>query len=76
MTHILTVNPNQLNKKVAEELKNQKLVQPTAWAKFVKTGHSKDRLPDDSEWWYSRAAALLRSVAKLGPVGTEKLRTK
>lgn len=76
MTHILIVNPNQLNKKVAEELKNQKLVQPTAWAKFVKTGHSKERLPDNHEWWYSRAAALLRSVAKLGPVGTEKLRTK
>ena len=63
MTHILTVNPGELNKKVAEELKNQKLVQPTAW-------------PDSHDWWYSRAAALLRSVAKLGPVGTEKLRTK
>lgn len=76
MTHILTVNPTQLNKKVAEELKNQKLVQPTEWAKFVKTGHSKERLPDSQDWWYSRAAAVLRSVAKLGPVGTEKLRTK
>ena len=76
MTHILIVNPGELNKKVAEELKNQKLVQPTTWAKFVKTGHSKERLPDSSEWWYSRAAAVLRSVAKLGPVGTEKLRVK
>ncbi len=76
MTHILTVNPSELNKKVAEELKNQKLVQPTSWAKFVKTGHSKERLPDNAEWWYNRAAAVLRTVAKLGPVGTEKLRTK
>lgn len=76
MTHILTVNPSELNKKVAAELKDQKLVQPTAWAKFVKTGHSKERLPDHQEWWYVRAAAVLRSIAKLGPVGTEKLRTK
>ncbi|MBI2582045.1 30S ribosomal protein S19e [Candidatus Woesearchaeota archaeon] len=76
MTHILTVNPIELNKKVAEELKKQKLVQPTVWSKFVKTGHHKDRLPDNPEWWYARSAAVLRSVAKLGPVGTEKLRTK
>ena len=76
MTHILTVNPSELNKKVAEELKNQKLVQPTSWSKFVKTGHSKERLPESADWWYVRAAALLRTVAKLGPVGTEKLRTK
>jgi len=76
MTHILNVNPTELNKRVAEELKKQKLVQPTTWAKFVKTGHSKERLPDNLEWWYVRAAAILRSVTKLGPVGTEKLRTK
>ncbi|HLD80007.1 MAG TPA: 30S ribosomal protein S19e [Candidatus Nanoarchaeia archaeon] len=76
MTHILIVNPIELNKKVAEELKNQKLVQPTPWSKFVKTGHHKDRLPDNPDWWYARSAAVLRSVAKLGPVGTEKLRTK
>ena len=76
MTHILTVNPSELNKKVAHELKTHKFVQPTDWAKFVKTGHSKERLPDSLDWWYIRAAAVLRTVAKLGPVGTEKLRTK
>ena len=76
MTHILTVNPVELNKKVADELKKHKLVQPTVWSTFVKTGHHKARLPDDADWWYARSAAVLRSVAKLGPVGTEKLRTK
>ena len=76
MTHILTVNPGTLNKQVAEELKKQKLVEPLEWSKFVKTGRSKERLPDSQNWWYDRSAALLRSVAKLGPVGTEKLRTK
>src|SRR3989344_2128644 len=76
MTKILTVNPATLVKKAAEELKKQKLVQPTEWSKFVKTGHHKERLPDDLDWWYFRSAAILRSIAKLGPVGTEKLRTK
>jgi len=76
MTHILAVNPNELNKKVADELKKQKLVEPTDWSKFVKTGHHKERLPDNDDWWYYRSAAILRSIAKLGPIGTQKLRTK
>jgi small subunit ribosomal protein S19e len=76
MTHILLVNAQKLNHKVAQELKKQKLVEPTAWAPFVKTAHAKDRLPDTQDWWYNRSAAILRSIAKLGPVGTEKLRTK
>src|SRR3989339_1517292 len=57
-------------------LKKQKLVQPTSWSIFVKTGHHQERLPDSPDWWYVRAGAILRSIAKLGPVGTEKLRTK
>lgn len=76
MTNIFAVNITELNKRVAEELKKQKLVQPTEWAKFVKTGHNKQRLPDSPDWWYHRSAAILRSIAKLGPIGTEKLRTK
>ena len=76
MSQILIVNPNELINKAAEELKKQKLVEPTDWSMFVKTGHSKQRLPDNDDWWYYRSAAILRSIAKLGPVGTQKLRTK
>ena len=76
MTHILKVNPNELIHKTADELKKHKLVQPTDWSKFVKTGMHKERFPDNNDWWYQRSAAILRSIAKLGPIGTEKLRTK
>jgi len=76
MTHILFVDSNELIKKAADALKKEKFVQPTEWSKFVKTGHHQERLPDNPDWWYVRSAAILRSVAKLGPVGTEKLRTK
>ena len=76
MTHILEVAPQDLITRTAEELKKQKLVQPTSWSKFVKTGHHKERLPESEDWWYYRSASVLRSVAKLGPVGTQKLRTK
>jgi len=76
MTHIQAVKPELLINIVAEELKKEKLVQPLDWAKFVKTGHHKERLPDNPDWWYYRAAAILRSVYRLGPVGTQKLRGK
>ena len=76
MTHILIVDPNNLINQIAEELKKNKLVQPTEWSKFVKTGQNKERLPDNDDWWYYRSAAILRSIAKLGPIGTQKLRRK
>ncbi|PIZ51282.1 30S ribosomal protein S19e [Candidatus Woesearchaeota archaeon CG_4_10_14_0_2_um_filter_33_13] len=76
MSQILQINPNELINKAADELKKQKLVQPTEWSAFVKTGHHQDRMPDSEDWWYARSAAILRSIAKLGPVGTQKLRHK
>jgi len=76
MSQIINVNTNELINKAALELKKQKLVEATQSSKFVKTGHHKQRLPDNEDWWFYRSAAVLRSVAKLGPVGTEKLRTK
>ncbi len=76
MTNILKASPYDLISKAADELKNQKLVQPLPWSTFVKTGAHRERLPDNPEWWYVRAAAILRSVARLGPIGTQKLRTK
>ncbi len=76
MTHILVVSPQTLITQAAEELKNQRLVEFPSWAKFVKTGRHKERLPDNFNWWFYRSAAVLRSVAKCGPIGTEKLRTK
>ena len=76
MTHILAVNANDLIDQAAVQLKKEKLVEPTEWSQFVKTGHHKQRLPASEDWWYHRSASILRSVAKLGPVGTAKLRTK
>ncbi len=76
MTNILKVDPTELLKRTAAALQKEKFVQPASWSLFVKTGHHKDRLPEDADWWYMRSAAVLRSVAKLGPIGTQKLRTK
>ncbi len=76
MVNIFDVDPNELIEKAAEALKQVKEVQPPAWAPFVKTGVQRQRAPASKDWWYVRSAAVLRSVYRLGPIGTSKLRTK
>lgn len=60
--------------KVAEELKKVGSLKAPEWAAFAKTGAHVTRPPMQTDWWYYRAAALLRKIAVRGPVGTEKLR--
>ena len=68
--------PQELISKVAEELKKIPEIKPPSWAAFVKTGMQKERPPVKNDWWYARAASVLRTVYRLGPVGVSKLRTK
>jgi len=70
------VYPNELIEKVAEELKKIDTIKPPMWASLVKTGAHKARPPRNKDWWYQRAAAVLRTIAILGPIGVSKLRTK
>ncbi len=76
MSTIYDVNPNKHIAKVKEELKKLDHIKPPAWAVFVKTGVHKERPPKEEDWWFTRSAAVLRAVGKLGPIGTAKLRTK
>ena len=75
MEKILSKDSNELILKIAEKLKESKNVKMPEWAYYVRTSHGKDRPPMQSDWWYIRAAAILRKVALKGPIGTEKLRT-
>ena len=70
------VDPTELIEKAAEALKKDGNIKPPAWAPFVKTGTNRERPPAKSDWWYVRAASVLRAVYRLGPVGVSKLRTK
>lgn len=76
MATIFDADPRELILKVAEELKKINDIKAPDWAIYVKTGAHKERPPADKDWWYIRAAAVLRNVSKLGPIGVEKLRTK
>lgn len=76
MTNIFDANSAKLIQETAEELKKLKEMQPPEWAKFVKTGPGKERTPSEKDWWYTRAASVLRTIFKKGPIGVSKLRTK
>lgn len=75
MANIYNVDPAELIEKIAEELKKIDSIKPPEWALFVKTGVSRERPPFRNDWWYIRAASILRNTYKLGPIGVSKLRT-
>jgi len=68
------VDPGLLIASVAEKLKSE--IHKPAWASFVKTGTHKQRPPVDEDWWYFRAASILRAISIKGPIGVSKLRIK
>lgn len=73
---IYDVPPAELIERTAKELQKDASLKPPEWAMFVKTGHFKQRPPASKDWWHIRAAAVLRKIAMLQPVGTQKLRVK
>ncbi len=70
------VDTTELVKKTAEELKKVEEIKPAPWASLVKTGTHKERPPAEKDWWYKRAASILRWVSMRGPIGVQKLRIK
>jgi len=55
--------------------KNIEEVYPLEWAYYVKTGPSRVRPPDDPDWWYIRAASILRKLYIHGPLSIKRLRS-
>lgn len=76
MANPLEIKPDELIKELADSLKQVPEIKAPIWALFVKTGRHKERPPVQLDWWHMRAASVLRTVYRLGPVGTSKLRTK
>lgn len=75
MTTVYDVPADHIIRRTAEELKKWKEVTPPAWAAFAKTGVHKEMPPEDPDWWFIRAAAVLRRVYVDGPLGVERMRS-
>jgi len=58
---------------LAVQMKEVPGVEQPEWSKFVKTGSHAERPPTNSEWWFTRAASLMRKLYLHGPVGLTDL---
>ena len=76
MTTIHDVSPDRFNEKLAGELKKMVEFEMPEWASFVKTSAAKSRPPQDADFWYKRAASILRQIYSKGVVGVNRLKTK
>lgn len=66
----------EYNKKLAELLKSITEIKEPEWARFVKTGVAKQRPPQEKDFWYKRAASILRQIYIRKVVGVNRLKTR
>lgn len=75
MTTVYDVPPDKLIKLVGEKLKKNKAISMPKWGLNVKSRVRKELPPQDRDWWWVRAASMLRQIYLHGPVGVARLRT-
>jgi small subunit ribosomal protein S19e len=73
---IYELGAQEYNLKLAEALKKIPEFKQPEWAKFVKSSPSKERPIEDEDFWYKRAASILRQIYRNKIVGVNRLRTK
>lgn len=73
---VYEMDAQEYNKKLAEALKKIPEFKAPEWVEFVKSGAAKERPVDEEDFWYKRAASILRQIYRRGIVGVSRLRTK
>jgi len=62
MTTPYDVSADKLINALSRDLKENQKIKKPEWADFVKTGMCKERAPEDANWWWGRAASILRKL--------------
>lgn len=73
MVTVYDVPAERLILKTAEKLKENSAIVPPEWAEFAKTGRHTERAPSQDDWWFTRAASILRKIYVKGPMGSSRL---
>ncbi len=76
MITIHEVPVDKFNEKLAEALNKIPEFKIPDWAVFVKTSTAKERPPQTTDFWYKRAASILRQAYIRGVIGVNRLRTR
>ncbi len=74
MATLYDVPAEDLIEAVAAELEDR--IEEPEWVEFTKSSVDRELPPQQDDFWYVRAASLLRKVAIRGPVGVERLSTE
>ncbi|HYC12193.1 MAG TPA: 30S ribosomal protein S19e [Nitrososphaerales archaeon] len=69
MVNVHDVPSGKLIPALAEQVKSLPGMEAPEWAHFAKTGSHAERPPQQADWWFTRAASLLRKLYLHGPVG-------
>ena len=75
MVSVREVDPQKFINLLKEELKKVEAIKPPEWSFFVKSSPGAERPPEQPDFWYIRAASILRRIYIDGPVGVSRLRT-
>jgi len=76
MSKVFSMDAQEYNLKLADALKKVPEFKAPEWVEFVKSGSAKERVIDEKDFWYKRAASILRQIYKNKTVGVNRLRTK
>ena len=76
MANIKTIQAGKYNSLLANALKEIPEFKKPEWADFVKTSSSKERPTSEPDFWYKRAASILRQIYIKGIVGVNRLRSR
>jgi len=69
-------NAQEYNLKLAEALKKIPEFKQPEWSEFVKSASGKERPIEDPDFWYKRAASVLKQIYKNEIVGVNRLRVR
>lgn len=76
MTDIRTMPATEYNARLAMMIKELDEFEVPEWVAFVKTGVAKQRPNIDPDFWYKRAASIMRQAYTRGIIGVGRLRTR
>jgi len=68
------VSVDKLIENLAEKFEQMPEFKPPEWAPYVKTGVSRQRAPTQENWWFIRAASILRKTYNQPGIGVSRLK--
>lgn len=76
MVSVYEIPAGEYNEKLAVALQNIESYKIPEWGLLVKTGMSKTKTPEDDDFWFKRAASILRQLYINKLVGVGRLRVR